>query len=817
MANESTVAGVKGRAVSIDYKKKLFAAMAGASAAGFVLAAAQDPLEQVLVTARRTPENAQDVPMALTTLSAERLANSDITSLEKLSALLPDMVLTRGNSGSGMVISLRGIGPNFSSIGIEQSVAVVIDGVYYGQGRVIDEALIDLSSIEVLEGPQALFFGKNSTAGVISITTADPTPRFESRLQAAYEFASQNPNGELVVSGPVTDSLGLRLALYGQDMLGGYVRNVAPPGTYTTFDAATFTATTHTVPAPSNPRLPAQSTVFGRLTGTWHPNDGLVVTLKATADHDRQGGTSWNDRLWKCPSGHGTFPGSAAQPCGDGFEITQNPAPPDIAATRPDLAREGGQLYTQYESRALTAQVDYRVASLELLSLTNYQHFDYTDTADYDFTAVPQIWSDQHNSYRAVSQELRARLSVAPALDILTGTYYQNTGAKFAQSAVFFGSENSAASRTDRYVSVLKDSGTDGATISFYGELTWRWHPGWELAAGARYTWETKTSYFVQPYVNPFFTALYAANDRLNAAQHFHNVSPEATLSWKPRPAALLYVAYRTGYKSGGFSNSADDVVNSAGVQDLTFRPETAHGVEAGLKWTLHGALRIDLDLYHYRFDDLQVDFFNAQNFALITTNAGAASSTGVELQGQYRVPAVAGLSLRGSVNYNIAKYEHYLGPCYTGQTQSQGCNLAGPAPDRATLQDLSGKPTSDSPKWVGALGIEYERPAGTGWSAAASADLRLSSRYSVSPFAQPLDVQPAYASLDATLRASTADHHWQVALIGKNLMNRFIVTYASDLPSTGTAPGGTTGTLADQFALFAPGRTVQLQLTYSY
>jgi len=803
--------------VPIDYRKTLFTAMVGASAAELALAAAQDSLDQVLVTARRTPENAQDVPMALTTLSAEPLASSDITSLEKLSALVPDMILTRGNSGSGMVISLRGIGPNFSSIGIEQSVAVVIDGVYYGQGRVIDEALVDLRSVEVLEGPQALFFGKNSTAGVISITTADPTPRFESRIQAAYEFSSQNPNGQLVVSGPITDSLGLRLALYGQDMLGGYVRNVAPPGAYATLDAATFTASTHNVPAPSNPHLPAENTVFGRLTGTWHPSDSLVVTLKANADRDRQGGTSWNDRLWKCPAGHGTFPGSAAQPCGDGFEITQNPAPPDIAATRPDMARDGGQLYTHYESRAITAQIDYRVPHVELASITNYQHFDYTDNSDYDFTAVPQIWSDQHNSYRAVSQELRARMAVEPALDVLTGAYYQSTGSKFTQAAEFFGSENTTASPSNRYVSVLKDSATDGETFSLYGQLTWRWLAGWELAAGARYTWETKTSYFIQPYVNPFFAALYAANDRLSADQHFHNVSPEVTLSWKPQPAAMLYVAYRTGYKSGGFSNSADDVVNSAGVQDLTFRPETAHGVEAGLKWTLHGALRVDLDIYHYRFDDLQVDFFNAQNFALITTNAGAATSTGVELQAQYLVPAVTGLRLHGTANYNIAQYEHYIGPCYTGQTQSQGCNVTGPAPDRAALQDLSGKPTSDSPKWVGTLGVEFERPAGTGWSAAVAADLRLSSRYSVSPFAQPLDVQPGYASVDASLRANTADHRWQIALIGKNLTNRFVVTYASDLPSTGTAPGGTTGTLADQFALFAPGRTVQLQLTCSH
>jgi len=167
--------------------------------------------------------------------------------------------------------------------------------------------------------------------------------------------------------------------------------------------------------------------------------------------------------------------------------------------------------------------------------------------------------------------------------------------------------------------------------------------PAWELAAGARYTHETKSSYFIQPYVNPFFAGLYAANDRLSSEQRFHNLSPEVTLSWKPGPRAMLYVAFRTGYKSGGFSNSADDVVNSGGVQDLSFRPETARGVEAGLKATLlERTLRVNADAYRYRFIDLQVDFFNAQNFALITTNAGAALSEGVEVQAEYLPPTPA-------------------------------------------------------------------------------------------------------------------------------------------------------------------------------
>jgi iron complex outermembrane receptor protein len=87
-------------------------------------------LDEVLVTARQTPESLEEVPVAVTTLSAERIARYEVSSLEKLAATQPDLILTRGNSGSGLDISLRGIGPNFSSIGIEQSVAVVVDGVF---------------------------------------------------------------------------------------------------------------------------------------------------------------------------------------------------------------------------------------------------------------------------------------------------------------------------------------------------------------------------------------------------------------------------------------------------------------------------------------------------------------------------------------------------------------------------------------------------------------------------------------------------------------------------------------------------------------
>jgi len=211
------------------------------------------------------------------------------------------------------------------------------------------------------------------------------------------------------------------------------------------------------------------------------------------------------------------------------------------------------------------------------------------------------------------------------------------------------------------------------------------------------------------------------------------------------------------------------------------------------------------------------VDFFNAANFALITTNAGSAVTDGVEVEVEYRPASIGGLTLNGSLQYNRARYRRYLGPCYAGQTIQAGCDGIGPAPENAPLQELGGKPPADSPDWTGSVGADYQRRVGGGLAVGLSAEVRFSCRYSASPFGQPLDVQPAYANLDAAARVGSADGRWTLALVGKNLTDNFVVTYASDGPSTGSAPGGATGTMADQTGLFAPPRTVELRLTYRH
>ena len=146
---------------------------------------------EIVVTARKREESLQDVPVAVSAFDEKLIQNRDITSVEKIAAIAPNFNVGRASNGSGAQLTLRGIGSSSTSIGIEQSVAVVVDGAYYGQGRVIQEGFFDLQRVEVLKGPQALFFGKNATAGVISITSADPGPNPEFMLRGGYEFQAQ--------------------------------------------------------------------------------------------------------------------------------------------------------------------------------------------------------------------------------------------------------------------------------------------------------------------------------------------------------------------------------------------------------------------------------------------------------------------------------------------------------------------------------------------------------------------------------------------------------------------------------------------------
>lgn len=278
----------------------------------------------------------------------------------------------------------------------------------------------------------------------------------------------------------------------------------------------------------------------------------------------------------------------------------------------------------------------------------------------------------------------------------------------------------------------------------------------------------------------------------------------------------MAYLAYKTAYKSGGFSNSGLYSSESMGgsASDFTFDPETVKGYEAGIKSTLlDDRMRLNFNVYSYQYEDLQVDFFNSPSFAYNTLNAGEVTTQGFEMDAEFAPSTVPGLTLRGSLAYNKAEYDNFIAPCWASQTAAQGCSTIVPGTTVTPGQDLSGKPTAMAPEWSASFGLVYSGVLDNGWVYDFGLDGLYSDEYNSSGFANPHAMRDAYTTFNASVSLAGADEKWQLQLLGKNLTDEHIVAGVVDGPST-PLPGGE---YADQQGFTSLPRTVALQLTLRY
>ena len=789
--------------------------------------AATGGLEDIVVTARKRTESVQDVPVSVTAISAAEIDRRDLTSLERISAATPQLVIGRNVSGSGAQLTLRGVGSNSLSIGTEQSIAVIVDGVYYGQGRTINEGFFDLAGVEILKGPQSLFFGKNATAGVISITSANPTDRLTVMVRAGYEFNAAKPYAEGYISGPLSDTLGFRIAVRGSKDFGHLYKNTAQPVIYNTRDTPTATTVATNTPHTALPTAsgPGEKDILTRATLQWRPDDRLTATLKATYGWNRTIGGAWNYNVYACDGGTSTIAPSYG--CKPGFVHHMNDIPADIAAVT-HLASDKN--FNDYKSWGTTANIDYALDDITITSVTNYNYNKNHWVADLDYQSSPtvNIFGAEDSRWHALSSELRALSKFDGPVNFLLGGYYQNTKRTFDQVVINSAAENSLAPAGFRYVQYAKNSTTKGETLSAYGQLIWKIVPKLEAAAGVRYIHETKDSNFIQPYVNPrFIGAPYVFNVPINADQTFTNWSPEATLTFKPTRDITIYGAYKTAYKSGGFSNSSIYTANTLVPDFFTFDPEKSKGFEGGIKTTLFDRqVRFNVGAYSYKYTDLQVTYLDSAALSYNSVNAGTVRTRGVEVEFEYAPRALQGVAFSGSVNYNKSRYVNSIAPCYGGQLLQNGCipglltapvAATGTTPARAGTagQNLDGKPTSDAPLWTATLGARYETALTERLRIGAAFDSRYSASYFASPFGTPLSRQPKYVNLDASVRIRTSDDAWEIAVLGKNLTNKFVVTGETDGSGTGSGTGTAVGRTADQVGFGAMPRTVALQVTW--
>jgi len=774
-------------------------------------AAADGGLEEVVVTARKREESLQTVPMNVLSFSAEDMERRQVTSLENIAGNVPNLFVGRTSNAAGAVIFLRGVGSQSSSLGIWPSTAIVVDGVYYGSGFFLNEGLFDMESMQVLVGPQALFYGKNATAGVIALTTADPTSVAEGEVRVGYETTAKDVQGSLVLSGPITETLSGRIAVRASNMAEGYFTNKAVRTPITIRDIATGTTSVQSQ-QPDGDGMPGTSEQSARATLLWMPTDALSLKLKASATTRDDESNAWNYVIYKCPTGY-TQPNPTVK-CRRDF-VVYVPNAPDVYGGNLPWDKPNGSPYNSYESQAYTLDFNYEFDKARLTSIGNYSWLENRWGLSQNVQSPTSfIDATQESSLEAWSNETRLEMTFNDSVNLLAGLYYQNITRRNDQSGAIAPLIDSSAPDGYQYLSYFKPSETKGDTVSVFGQVNWRIIPEVELAAGLRYTDESYDSFLVQSYVIAPLQVRFPQDRLIESKQKFDNVNPELTISYYPSEDLTIYAGYKTGYKSGGFSNSSL-ITSITQPDDVSFDPETASGFEVGVKSVLADRqLRLNATLYRTTYEDLQINYFNSIMFLYITTNAGEARVQGVELSGEYAPDQLPGLRLNAFVNYNDAQYTKYIGPCYTGQSIAGGCDTTF---NGGLGQDLKNQPLATAPEWTASIGATYEAVVGAGRVFTFAPLVRYSSSYLGSAFGNPLSQQDAYFNVDATVSLRSEDARWEAAIIGRNLTDQFRISSENDLPNSGSGTGTDNALSADQVGLADLPRTVLFQVTHRF
>jgi outer membrane receptor protein involved in Fe transport len=755
----------------------------------------------IIVTARRREESLQDVPVAVAALSPQQLEAAVVTDISSISQLVPSMVVGRAITGSSASIFLRGVGSTSLSSGFDQSVSINLDGIAMSRGKEIINAQYDLAGIEVLKGPQALFFGKNSTGGVVTVRSADPTADFEARVKLGYEIESQEMYGEGFVSGPITDSLRFRVAARGSTQQGFFPNT----GQTNTTNGLTRVVSART-------RGAAESfSVRGTL--LYDGADDLRITLKGQLSQiNDDGAGAFYER--KCAAGRTVPRATSGIPaiysdCAvDGRNDTAD-LPPQIAAVMP-YARDG-KTYTDHDSHYGVLTIDKGFGPITLTSVTAHYGFKQSDNNSFNGAAAG-IYVSQYNEFRQFSQEFRAISDFDGPFNFTGGLYYADAFYRFDTAA--FAAVLAPDPSTGNYHSFGRIAGFDGKSYSAFTELRWNILENLELAGGVRWSREEKDSFSDQYYRHQAFASQFGIRQIFDTFRD-ENLSPQATLTWKPTSDITIYGAYKQGFKAGGYNTSltvTPTVTNAAG----RFKSETAEGGEIGLRTELlDRQLRFNVTAYDYTYNDLQVQIFDAATITQTVSNAGALNTRGVEVELNLRPRALEGFEAHASIAYNRAIFKDYVGTCFTGQTIAEGCTLdAGPT-GAFNNQDFDGRRAPKAPLWAGRVGASYATPVSGDIQFGISTDASFSSNYNFTDSLRPDAVQPSYVRWDAGVRLFDEESGWEFALIGRNLANKFVITSANDMPAQGTGGTGTAvGIRSDLNTIVDRPRQIYLQFT---
>jgi iron complex outermembrane receptor protein len=719
-----------GRALAGLTGAALFATPLPASAQDNTPAAVQpvsrSSIESVMVSARKTEERAIDTPVALAVMTEEQLQRYNTTDLTQLSSQLPGVEINKASGGgAGGNFFIRGIGRQASDYGAEQPVAFVLDGFSFTRGHMSSVGFFDIEGVEVLKGPQTLFFGKNSPAGVVSVRSASPGDEFEGFARVSYEFRAEDPSVEFGVSVPISDKFKIRVAGRGQWMQGGYYKNtssdlVGLPRNLSPFETTAL--------YPTNPNQfkeqPQTKQYVGRITAVFTPTDNFDATLKVFAadSRDSDAGAA---TIVACADGIGGSPylstgffglvKDPTQVCDGKIRWRRHSTQPPQAwiDSNPTLDDNDDHYFNHFRNFLTTLEMNWRIGDITLTSVSGYWDYKQREFTQYDYT-YGVVASKQGEGGHSFTSEFRVTSDFDGPVNFMLGAFYEDMFRDLDAPVQIF--PLGPAPDTNLYPDFYNGSFLTYhqhwdnwiESWSVFAQMRWDITPTLELSGGVRYTEDNRKATGNQLFnrLDQFFPQFFAGlgvppaaipaavelgnpfaftGTQFNLDRSFHNTSPEATLSWKPTDDVLLYAAYKTGYQAAGISNpgtignlrsrtrkDANGLPARANSEEanqiLTFDGSTVKGFEVGMKGSFFdGILTGDVALYRMKYSDLQVAVFNPVTTNFTIQNAAAAVNQGIE--GNIFLQATDELQLRLSAQYNHLKYKSFpAAQCYAGQ-----------------------------------------------------------------------------------------------------------------------------------------------------
>ncbi len=675
---------------------------------------ASSPTGEIIVTANKRAENVQNVPAAVQAISGGELRAKSITEFTDLNKVAPALVVRPAEQPVNSDVSIRGIGTNAFSIGVEPSVAVQIDDVPIAiEARAFTD-LSDIERIEVLQGPQSTLYGKSASAGLINIVTPQPTKTLTGRI-SGFVTGDDEQQVAGVVSGPITDTLTYRLAA-SYDTYDGNVKNL-----YTGKE--------------TNGR--ELGSIYGKL--AWRPDDKFQATLGLNyTPGDTTVGRPFTTfapagRL----RGNPAIPFSALQP-----GVTPGPDNLQVSNNYPSSNR--------FADWGQSLRMSYDLGFATLLSITSHETYNLKDRLDVDEGSDPLIDNRQDDGKfdaDQVTQELRLVSRADQPLRYTAGVFYADDEftRRFQRGPAFSLAHWRATAGTQQE--------------AVFGQFDYDVLPGTTLTGGARYQHERVDYTFL---------------DILNGGAFFKGASPDDFFTYKfaadhkfTRDISA-YFSYTTGHKGETYDLSTGFNLNRQLAGPIL--PETSESYEGGLRtqW-FERRLTVNVTYFNAEYGNLQAQGIETlpdgtSNYRL--ANVGRVGLQGVEFESSGRIQ---NLSVGANIAWLDADIDSFpLAQCFPLQTAAQGCT-GSPA-----RQSLTGRTPPQAPKWKLALNADYHHSLGSlPFEGVVSGNWAYQSRVNYSLSQDPSTVQPGYGVLNLSFGVRNTEQHWEVMGFVNNVTNQ--------------------------------------------